>query len=230
MNDIAVIIPARGGSKGIPNKNLTLLEGEPLIDYTIKFAKNLNLPIFVTSDDKYILDRADFFDVGKILRPNKYATDNSRIIDTLLHAAQTINTPKQIYNSLIVLQPTYLTRELKELNKAIKFFQDNDSETLVHLTKMREHPAECITLDDNKKNWEYLIARDEMETNRQGFSDNFYFISGNFYISKIYSLIKNKGFMHRLTEFFISEDRYLVDIDCYQDLEFAKTQIHRFKP
>tara|TARA_A100001388_G_C28680507_1_gene456132 strand:- start:59 stop:751 length:693 start_codon:yes stop_codon:yes gene_type:complete len=229
MNDIAAIIPARGGSKGIPKKNLILLDDEPLIDYTIKFAKRLNLKTFVTSDDEEILERATIHNVERILRPKKYATDKSRIIDTLIHVAKTINSPDEIYKSIIVLQPTYLTREIKEINSAIKFFQNKGLETLVHLTKMKEHPAECIKITNQKNKWEYIIPRENLETNRQAFSDNFYFISGNFYISRINSLLENKSFMHSRTEFYISEDRYLVDIDCYQDLEFAKTQIHRFK-
>ena len=227
MNNIAVIIPARGGSKGIPNKNLTLIKNKPLIDYTIEFAKLLELEIFITSDDKNILERGKIHDVNNILRPQELATDKSRIIDTLLHASEVINRSKNTFNSLLILQPTFLIRDLNEVKKGIKLFETSDFESVVALTKMREHPSECIQLKESTNEWKYLVKGPKGATNRQEFKDNFYFISGNFYLATINSLFKYKSYMHDKTGFFVSEDRYIVDIDYPQDLEFAETQIYR---
>ena len=113
MRSLAIIIPARGGSKGIHKKNIKLLKGKPLIDYTIEFAKNLNLKIFLTSNDEEILTRGKLHNISCIKRPNNLATDESRINETLIHAAHHINLNKKIYDSLLVLQPTFLTRDIK---------------------------------------------------------------------------------------------------------------------
>ena len=192
MKNIAIIIPARGGSKGIPKKNIYVLDGQPLIDYTIKFAKKLNLEIFISSDDNEILERADIHNVHKIYRPKKLARDNSRVIDTLIHASEIINKSENKFDSLLVLQPTYLSRNKEEMFRAIKIFTEEDIESMVHLTKMREHPAECIKLNNKTSEWNYIVPRNLFSTNRQEFSDDYYYISGNYYIAKIKSLIKNE--------------------------------------
>ena len=229
MRKIAAIIPARAGSKGIPGKNLYLLNGKPLIDYTIEFAKLLNLDIFVTSDSKEILKRAQVHQVNQINRPKEFATDTSRIIDTLEHADKVINSKKVVYDAFLVLQPTFLIRDLEEIKEAIKIFHIKDIPSLVALTKMREHPNECIELDTIKNKWSYLKAGPKGATNRQEFKDNFYFISGCFYLTTISSLKKHRGYMHDDTEFFVSKDRYIVDIDEPQDIDYAKSQLYRIK-
>ncbi len=227
MCTIAVLIPARGGSKGIPNKNLVDINGKPLIDYTIEFAKLLDLDIFITSDSEKILERAKLHGIRAINRPTKLATDDSRIIDTLLHASTYINQNENIFNSLLVLQPTYLIRSLKEVKEGINLFKNSKFESVVALTKMREHPSECIELNRSSNDWSYLVPGPIGASNRQEFKDNFFFISGNFYLATIKSLLKYRSFMHNKTGFHISNDRYPVDIDYPEDLIFAKTQIWR---
>ena len=112
MRNIAIIIPARGGSKGVPNKNLVMLDNKPLVDHTINFAKKLNHEVFLTSDSKSIFEKLKN-NINCIERPKNLATDHSRINDTLLHAAEEIN-KKIIYDSLLVLQPTFLIEILKK--------------------------------------------------------------------------------------------------------------------
>lgn len=229
MYSIAVVVPARGGSKGIKNKNLSLLNNKPLVDYTLEFAKSLNLPTFISSDDVQILERAEKFKINQILRPKELAQDNSRIIDTLLHTSNYINKPKKLFEALLVLQPTYLIRDLKEIELAIHKFNENQMSSLVSLTKMIENPCECIDFNPESKKWSYLIDPPKGATNRQEFKDSFFFISGNFYLATIDSLFKYKSFMHDKTDFFISNEKYIVDIDDYQDLEFANSQLYRLR-
>ena len=229
MRKTAIIIPARGGSKSVPGKNLYKLNGKPLIDYTIEFAKLIGLDVFVTSDSEDILSRAKFHKIGKIIRPKELATDTSKINDTLLHAAQVLNNEQIIYDSFLILQPTFLLRDLEEVKQALEIFNSQNIESLVALVKMREHPSECIELELSTKKWNYLKAGPKGATNRQDFKNNFYFISGCFYLATINCLEKYKGYMHENTEFFISKDRYIVDIDEPQDIDFAKSQIYRLK-
>ena len=94
---------------------------------------------------------------------------------------------------------------------------------------MTEHPCWCIDLNEDSKQWKYLVEPPKGETNRQKFKNSYFFINGNFYISKISSLKKYKGYFHKNTRFSISEERYNIDIDYPQDLDYARSQINRFK-
>lgn len=229
MSSMAAIIPARGGSKGIPKKNLVEINGKPLVDYTIEFAKKLEIDIFLSTDCNEISERGRAQNIKCINRPYHLASDQSRIIDTLLHAANEINLNSDKYDSFLVLQPTFLIREVKEIKRAIYEFQKYNYESLVAISKMIEHPCECIDLDKNKNKWDYLVKGPEGATNRQEFKDSYYFITGNFYISTIKSLAKYRGYMHKDTNFFITKNKYFVDIDDYEDLDFAKSQIYKLK-
>lgn len=229
MKNLAAIVPARGGSKGIPKKNISIIDGKPLVDYTIQFAKSLGIEVFLSSDSDEILDRGKINSINCIKRPKELSTDSSLIVDTLLHAAKIINSKEKIIDSFIVLQPTFLIRDLQEVKSAIESFKMNNYESLVAVTRMTEHPCWCIDLNEKSQEWEYLVERPKGETNRQKFKNTYFFINGNFYISKISSLKKHKGYFHKNTKFSISEERYNVDIDYPQDLEFAKSQIYRLK-
>ncbi len=227
--DIAIIVPARGGSKGIPGKNLISLNGKPLVDYTLEFASNLKHDTFLSSDDEAILDRAEIYNAKKIRRPHDLAMDNSSIIGCLIHASNYINSNLKKYDSIVMLQPTYPIRNLKEVRLAIKRFQSNRMETLVAINKMREDPSECIKLNQDMRNWSYIEEKPNdfcaVSSNRQEYESRNYFISGNFYITNIETLIRYKRIMHDQTEFYITNERYPVDIDCFEDLAFAEARI-----
>ena len=151
MRKTAIIIPARAGSTGIPGKNLYKINGKPLIDYTIKFSKLIGLDIYLTSDSHEILERAKFHNIGVINRPKELASDTSQINDTLLHAAEFLNNKNLKYDSFLILQPTFLIRDLGEVKKALSIFNSKNLDSLVAVVKMREHPSECIELDQNNK-------------------------------------------------------------------------------
>lgn len=230
MTSIAILIPARAGSKGIPGKNLINLGNRPLIDYTLDFASKLDLPAYLSSDSETILKRADLYNINKIKRPKSLAQDNSKIYDTLIHAAGEINKKSTLAEAFLVLQPTYLVRNHKEIKEAINIFNSEKYETLVSLTKALQNPCECIKIENNSNIWSYLASSPNGLSNRQEYEDDFYFISGNFYLAKINSLIKYKTFMHKETKFFISNEKYPVDIDTFEDIEFAKSQLYRINP
>ena len=86
---------------------------------------------------------------------------------------------------------------------------------------MKEHPCECITLSQNKNEWSFLIDPNKI-TNRQSYPGEYFFINGNFYISKIQSLKKIKVFFSRGTNFFKSNSKYSIDIDDINDFEYAE--------
>ena len=147
--NLKVIIPAREGSKGLPGKNLKLLNGKPLIDYSIETSLKLfdKESIILTSDSKNIIERGLIHGVRTINRPKKLASDHSKIIDTIFHA---VDFTKELYGEniedILLLQPTFPIRNYLEIKDAINFFNKEKLSSLVSVIKMKEHPCECITL------------------------------------------------------------------------------------
>lgn len=222
--NLKVIIPAREGSKGLPCKNLKLLNGIPLIDYSIKTSLKLfdKESIILTSDSKNIIERGLIYGIRTITRPKKLASDHSKIIDTIFHA---VDFTKELYGEniedILLLQPTFPIRNHLEIKDAINFFQKEKLSSLVSVINMKEHPCECVTLSQNKHEWSFLIDPNKI-TNRQSYPGEYFFINGNFYISKMQSLKKNKSFFSRGTNFFKCSSKYSIDIDDIDDFEYAE--------
>ena len=229
---IIVIIPAREGSKGLPGKNLKKLCGKPLVDYSILKALEIfdSQSIILTSDSIKILERGKKYGIRTIHRPKELASDRAQIIDTIFH---TVNFSKSNFNmkceNIMLLQPTFPIRKTSELKEAISYFEENNLSSLVSVLRMKEHPCDCISIfNDNFDEWKYLLDPNK-NTNRQSYSGDHFFISGNFYIAKTEFLKNNKGFLFKQTKFLESKNHNSVDIDDLEDFEYAEYCISRIK-
>ena len=109
LNDILAIIPARGQSKGIPRKNVRLLNGKPLINYTIESAIHSKkiTKIVLTSDDEEIMKKGLEYGIDVIKRPNELAMDDSTLIDVMFHVFDYLADNSNFKPELVILlQPT----------------------------------------------------------------------------------------------------------------------------
>jgi CMP-N,N'-diacetyllegionaminic acid synthase len=151
--NILAFIPARGGSKGIPEKNIYPIAGNPLLFYTINFAQKLGdlvIP-FLSTDDRKIKDYGKTWGLyDDYIRPPELASDSSATIDAVFHALDYFEVTKQIkIDSVLLLQPTSPIRDNDEVHRAIDTFKEKKLESLVSVTLMREHPFECIKAESN---------------------------------------------------------------------------------
>lgn len=136
MSRTVAIIPARGGSKGIPRKNIRLFCGRPLIAFSIEAALNARLvdEVYVSSEDDEILAIAGNFGAKTIRRPAEFATDAASTFSVLCHAAQVLNFPDVI----VTLQPTSPLREAVHIDEAISQL-DADTETVVSVCASHQY-------------------------------------------------------------------------------------------
>ena len=129
-----VVITARGGSKGIPKKNIKLLNGKPLIQYSIDIAKAIadKADICFTSDNDEIIDVAKNLDLDiPFKRPNHLATDTANSQDVILHALETFeNLNNTTYDAVVLLQPTSPFRTLEQVKDCITLY-DNSIDMVV---------------------------------------------------------------------------------------------------
>ena len=118
-------IPARKGSKGLPNKNQLIVNGKPLISYTIEAAIKSDLDqIYVSSDSPTVETICRGHDIEFIRRPENLATDDSLIHETIIEFCKT---QKPNFDALMILQPTSPLRDYNDINNSIEIFKNNNN-------------------------------------------------------------------------------------------------------
>ncbi len=148
---ILAIIPARGGSKRVPKKNIKNLAGNPLISYTIEAAKESKYldKIVVTTDSKEISKVSKSFGVDVINRPDDIADDKSPTIEAVFHV---LNELKGEYDYVTVLQPTSPLRKSIDIDNSIKILKTSGSEecTVIGVCKWRHPPFWALKIENGK--------------------------------------------------------------------------------
>ena len=152
---ILALIPARGGSKGIPEKNIKPLLGKPLIAWTIEQAQKSKYisRVFVSTEDKKIAKIAEHYDVEvPFLRPDEFAQDNSPTSDAIFHTLDTFEKMGEHYDIIIILEPTSPLRKKDDIDNAIEIYlqRSSTSESLVSVGEVQlENPYIMKIIENN---------------------------------------------------------------------------------
>lgn len=223
-----VFIPARSGSKGIKNKNLSIVNNKSLIDYTLEFAykikkKYKNFDILLSTDSKKILRKTKKYKYKhNYIRPKYLSGDKSLVIEAILHGINWYEQNIENIDYVLMLQPTNPYRVFKDFSRLYSEFSKNPHRPYVSVIKMKEHPSECIYYNENK--WNYIINPNKKSYGRQSYDHNYFFIDGSYYLSKKKFLEKNKSFLiKKNTKFFQLSHNYPFDIDEKNDLKLIKS-------
>lgn len=211
------VIPARGGSKGIPKKNIKLLCGKPLIEYTISPALKSQLDkVLVSTDSEEIAKISISLGAEVLSRPEELARDDTTTLSVLIDLISKIN---EKYDAVMVLQPTSPFRTLKHINEAINIFKkDYESDSLVSVIKV---PHNFLYEKQMKLENNYLIGNKNI-LSRQNYIDEFYARNGAaIYISKIKNL--KKSILGNKVKPFLMNKIDSIDIDDYEDWEIAES-------
>jgi len=156
------IIPARGGSKGIPRKNLRPLGGKPLIAYTIKAALESRIGrIIVSTDDPEMAEVARGYGVEvPSLRPAHLAEDSSSSLSVLLHALEYVETQEQYYPGIIAfLQPTSPFRTSYHIDSAIDLLLSSKVDSVIGICEVEQHPYVMFEQQLDKRLTEFVQIR-----------------------------------------------------------------------
>lgn len=218
-----IIIPARGGSKGIPHKNIKLLNGKPLICYSIDIARQYTTDenICVTTDDKEIISVVEQYGLKvPFVRPAELATDTASSNDVLVHALDFYETQGRQVDVIILLQPTSPFRKVSFVKDAVELYNE-DLDMVVSVKETSANPYyNCFEEDKNgflsiSKSIGHPITR------RQD-APKVWEYNGSIYVINPTSL-KDNGMQHftRVKKYPMSE-LYSVDIDCPFDWKVAE--------
>ncbi|RKD23555.1 CMP-N,N'-diacetyllegionaminic acid synthase [Caminicella sporogenes DSM 14501] len=223
------VIPARSGSKGIPNKNIVDVNGKPLIQYTIDEAlksKYLDRVIVSTDSEKIAgVARRCGADVP-FLRPAKLASDTAKTIDVLIHVINKLKKQGEQYDYLVLLQPTQPLRQVFHIDEAIEKIVDNNKSSLVSVSKVKEHPILMRTIKEDGTLEKLLKVSSTVR--RQDFPDC-YKVNGAIYINKIDKTFNNNLSLNDNKLSYIMEEKYDIDIDEPLDLEIFKIKLREIK-
>ena len=220
------IIPARKESKRLPRKNILLLNGKPLISWTIEAAKKSKYidNIIVNSDDQKILELAKKEGVKFIKRPASLSSDHTSTVDVVIHTLQNI---EKKYDYIILLQPTSPLRNEKHIDEAIELLEQKNADAIIAVTEV-DHPIqwcgtipECLSLEKfiDKK---YLTKRSQD-------LEKHYRINGALYICNINKfLIQKSCFLEKNIYAYIMDRESSIDIDTNLDFQLAEIIMKNF--
>ena len=225
-NKIVALIPARGGSKGIKNKNIIDLCGKPLISYTIQAALESKYidKVIVSTDSQEIADVAIKYGAEvPFLRPGELASDTSKTIDAVMHAVGELEKRKEQYDILILLQATQPLRTADDIDSAIELFIKNKGQSLVSVSPVEDNPILIRTIDNLGRMNSILPMK---STCRRQDMPLYYRVNGCIYINLISELDLNTSFNDNKIPYIMSKERS-VDIDEIKDLLIAQYYISR---
>lgn len=218
---ILALIPARGGSKGIKNKNIVDLCGKPLIAYTIEAAqKSTYIDKIIVSTDSEDIKKVsqEYGATVPFIRPCELSTDTATTLDVVLHTIDFIKQGPDDFNTLILLQPTSPLRTYIDIDLAIKkHFLHNES-GLVSVSEVNDSPILIRTVTDD----EYLVSLlDRNSTCRRQNMPRYYRVNGCIYINKIEEINGKTSFNDNKLAY-IMQKNHAVDIDEMVDLSVAE--------
>lgn len=215
---ILAIIPARGGSKGIPYKNIREIKGKPLIQYTIDAAKNSKYidEVYVSTDDEKIKQVVESLDI-KInrLRPGHLARDESKTIDVVIDTIEYLKSIGKKFDYVILLQPTQPLRQTFHIDDALETMEQENCKSLVSVQMATENPILMRTIDDNGELKRIILENSTVR--RQDFTP-YYFVNGAIYINKVDKNLNKQTSLNDNSFAYIMGSEYCVDIDEEQDI------------
>ncbi len=221
-NKILGIIPARGGSKGVPRKNLRLLAGRPLIAWTIEAAKGSSLldRVILSSEDDEIMETARRHGLEvPFKRPPELARDDTPGILPVLHALEMLSSEN--YTHVVLLQPTSPMRNSEDIDGAIRLCIDRAAPACLGVCEAPHPPWWMFGMDADRKLSPLMAAKD-IPLRRQD-APKAYQLNGAIYVAEIGFIKSSKGFIGPESLGYAMPGERSLDIDSELDILLAES-------
>lgn len=228
MVNILGVIAARGGSKGLPRKNILPLAGIPLIAHSIKAAADSKLMdrLIVSTDDEEIAETARKYGAEvPFIRPAELALDDTLAFPVLIHAFQWMEEHKDYQaDYVMLLQPTSPLRTAEDIDTAIDICLTQEADSVVSMCPIKHHPYWTKAVSDDGRIEDFITKDKPLEVaySRRQDLPPVYAINGAIYLSKPQILLKRKSFFTERSYAYIMPQSRSIDIDSISDLKFAE--------
>lgn len=218
------IIPARSGSKGLRDKNIKLLDGKPLMAYTIEAAKNSDLfdEIFVSTDSsEYARIAKEFGGNVPFLRSDDLSSDTASSWDVVRDAILNYKKIGKEFNTVALLQPTSPLRKSEDIINGYKMMEKKkDAKAIVSVCEVDHSPLWCNTLPEDNS-LENFLNQDLTNIPRQSLP-TYYRINGAMYIVNTEYLMSTDNIYNESCYAFLMTKESSIDIDDAMDFSFAE--------
>jgi CMP-N,N'-diacetyllegionaminic acid synthase len=224
---IVAVIPARGGSKRLPRKNVLELAGKPLIAWTIEAAldsKYIDRVLVSTDDDEIKLISKQFGAEVPFDRPKQLASDEASSESVLLHTLDDLECSGDTYQFVVMLQPTSPLRKSEDIDSSIEFLEEKAADAVISVCKSLHSPLWSNTLpkDFNMSNF---IGRDIKGKRSQDLPD-YYQLNGGVYVCSVSAFRKEKSlFINDNIYAYVMRQSRSIDIDNWIDYKMAEMLI-----
>ncbi|MDY6530296.1 acylneuraminate cytidylyltransferase family protein, partial [Acinetobacter faecalis] len=221
---VTALIPARGGSKRLPRKNVKLLHGKPLIAWSIEVAKASKYidRVIVSTDDEEIKKISEQYEAEvPFLRPEHLSNDHASSFDVIKHTIDSLQLDRS--NELIVLlQPTSPLRLVSEIDTALEFFVQKNAKGVVSISETEHSPMWSNTLPENGCMSDFI--RPEVQGKRSQDLPTFFRLNGSISIYETLALLEqSKIFFDNNVYGFETALETAIDIDTGLDFLIAET-------
>ena len=208
------LITARKGSKGIPGKNIKMINNKPLISWTIEQALDSQVldDIVISTDSEEIIEIGKTYGIKPCFtRPESLSQDSSSHIDVVLHSLSWLEKNKYLPQYVMLLQPTSPLRTAQDIKNCINIAKDSDLDSIVSISKTPVHPFQMkkistdgMIYDYEKKPNKYIPRQDH---------PNVFFTNGAIYLTKAEIILKQKTFFPKNTIGYEMPYKRSIDID-----------------
>lgn len=222
------IIPARGGSKGVPGKNIKLLNGKPLLQYTAEIALQSRYltEVVLSSDDKQIITVAKSLGIHvPFLRPSMLAEDQTPTIDVITDALKWFENKSIFFDAVCLLQVTSPFRTVEFLDEAIAKFIDSGCDSLVSVQKVPLEYNPHWTFEVNTEGHLTIATGEEKIISRRQELPTAFHRDGSIYLTKTAVLLEQHSLYGESISFLESPSEFYVNIDTVADWERAEQMI-----
>lgn len=219
MKNIFAIIPARGGSKGVPRKNLSPLADKPLIAYSIEDAIESKMvdTVFVSTDDHEISEVAKRFGAEVIHRPHDIATDSASSESAIVHALEVLSRQGDLPELIVFLQCTSPFRTGKDIDQAIIQLQQEQADSLLSVSPSHRFIWEYQNDKPVSVNYDYHHRPRRQEMKQQ------YVENGSIYLFKPWVIQKFNTRLGGKISMYVMSEESAIDIDSPIDLKIAES-------
>lgn len=222
------LIPARGGSKGVPRKNIKLLCGKPLLAYTVESAlqaKCLSKVILSTEDEEIAKIGKSLGVEVPFMRPEELASDTAATLPVVLHAVQALEVKGERFDAVCLLQPTNPLRRAEDIDRCVELLKKTGADSVISVLPVpHEYNPKWVYWETTDGNLILSTGESEPISRRQDLPPAFH-REGSIYVIETRALLKYRNLYGKKVLGYKMEPKNAINIDTIEDWGIAENLI-----